>query len=202
MVKPAGAAPHAVLYPTVAEAAHRTGATAVGLVDVGTSAVANLELDQVRIRYSNGQSLGDPASPVEVSCSLVGGRPVPVRALPEVVERIAVASKSVDLLPHAVAEVPSRVLPVVITTWALSRLRPRRRLELVQRLHDAASGRTVVWVSVEGVGVAPTVPTLGDRPASGHSIVGLAVLDGSNRQSEAVGRCWSRGQYLAWLAGS
>jgi hypothetical protein len=53
---------------------------------------------------------------------------------------------------------------------------------------------------VEGVGVAPTVPTLGDRLASGHSIVGLAVSDGSGLRTEAIARCWSRGRLLAWLA--
>jgi hypothetical protein len=60
----------------------------------------------------------------------------------------------------------------------------------------------VAWVSVEGVGVAPAVPTLGDRRASGHSTIGLAVLDGSVLHAEALGRCWSRGRLLAWLAGS
>jgi hypothetical protein len=58
----------------------------------------------------------------------------------------------------------------------------------------------VAWVSAEGVGVAPSVPTLGDRHASGHSIVGLAVLDRSARRVEAIGRCWSRGRFLSWLA--
>jgi hypothetical protein len=64
----------------------------------------------------------------------------------------------------------------------------------------------VAWVSVEGVGVAPEIPTLGDRPASGHSIIGLAVFDrhpeGTRLRTEALGRCWSRGRWLAWLADS
>ncbi|MET9830263.1 hypothetical protein ABZ078_13275 [Streptomyces sp. NPDC006385] len=60
----------------------------------------------------------------------------------------------------------------------------------------------MAWVSAEGVGVAPTIPTLGDRRASGHSIIGLAVFDHSTLRAEAVGRCWSRGRLLAWLAGS
>jgi hypothetical protein len=55
-------------------------------------------------------------------------------------------------------------------------------------------------VSLEGVGVAPSIPTLGDRRASGHSIIGLAVFDRSTARTEAVGRCWSRGRLLAWLA--
>jgi hypothetical protein len=52
------------------------------------------------------------------------------------------------------------------------------------------------------VGVAPEIPTLGDRRASGHSIVGLAVLDRSTLRAEALGRCWSRGRLLSWLADS
>jgi hypothetical protein len=52
------------------------------------------------------------------------------------------------------------------------------------------------------VGVAPTIPTLGDRRASGHSIIGLAVFDRSALRAEAIGRCWSQGRLLAWLADS
>jgi len=55
---------------------------------------------------------------------------------------------------------------------------------------------------VEGVGVAPSVPTLGDRPASGHSIIGVALLGRPALPAEAVGRCWSRGRFVSWLAGS
>ena len=67
---------------------------------------------------------------------------------------------------------------------------------------EAAAGRAVAWVSAEGVGVAPTIPTLGDRRASGHSIIGLAVFDRSALRAEAIGRCWSQGRLLAWLADS
>jgi hypothetical protein len=96
---------------------------------------------------------------------------------------------------------------VVITTWALSSLPPAGRQRFLHRLGEAAAGRTVAWVSVEGVGVAPSVPTLGDRRASGHSIIGLAVtglaVPGQPAlRAEAIGRCWSRGRFLAWLAGS
>jgi hypothetical protein len=77
-----------------------------------------------------------------------------------------------------------------------------RRLRFLHRLGDAAAGRPVAWVSAEGVGVAPAIPTLGDRRASGHSIIGLAMLGPSVLHAEAIGRCWSRGSMLAWLAGS
>jgi hypothetical protein len=58
-----------VLYPAIAEAARRVGANAVGLIDVGTSAGLNLTVDRVGITYSNGQWLGDPASPVQHTSS-------------------------------------------------------------------------------------------------------------------------------------
>jgi hypothetical protein len=108
----------------------------------------------------------------------------------------------VEVVADAFARVPTGALPVVTTTWALSRLALERRLRFLHRLDDAAAGRAVAWVSAEGVGVAPTIPTLGDRRASGHSIIGLAVFDRSALRAEAVGRCWSQGRLLAWLAGS
>ena len=238
----------AVLYPAVAEAAHRAGADAVGLIDVGGSAGLSLHLDRVGIAYGNGQSLGDPSSSVQLSASVKGDRPVPARAVPEVVARVGVGpdpldvtdpedarwlracvwpdqterlarldaelalaatapvllvrGNPVEVLPDALARVPAGALPVVVTAWALSSLPLEGRLCFLRHLEEAAEGRAVAWVSVEGVGVAPAVPTLGDRPASGHSIVGVAVGDRSALRAEAVARCWSRGRWLQWLADS
>jgi hypothetical protein len=234
----------AVLYPAIAEAARRVGANTVGLIDVGGSAGLNLHVDRVGITYSNGQSLGDPSSPVQLSSSIVGDRPIPTRAMPEVVARVGVdldpvdvtdaddarwlraclspdqperaarldaemalaatapalllQGDAVEVLPDAFARVPADALPVVTTTWALSHVPLENRLRFLHRL-DEAAGRAVAWVSAEGVGVAPAIPTLGDRRASGHSIIGLAVFDRSALRAEAIGRCWSRGRFLAWL---
>ncbi|MEU6687217.1 DUF2332 domain-containing protein [Streptomyces sp. NPDC046832] len=106
----------------------------------------------------------------------------------------------VEVLSDAVARVPAGALPVVTTTWALSRFPVESRRRFVERLVAAAADRPVAWVSAEGVGVAPTIPALGDRRASGHSIIGVAVFDRSARHVDAVGRCWSRGRLLSWLA--
>ena len=235
----------AVLYPAIAEAARRVGADAVGLISVGSSAGLDLHVDRVGITYGNGQALGDPSSPVQVSSSIVGGRPVPALAMPEVVARVGIDHDPVDVasaddarwlraclppdqperiarleaelalaasdpplllhgnavevLPDAFARVPADALPVVTTTWALSRLAPEGRIRLLHRLQEVAVDRPVAWVSVEGVGVAPEVPTLGDRRASGHSITGLVVLDRSGLRAAALGRCWSRNRLLSWL---
>jgi hypothetical protein len=238
----------AVLYPAIAEAAHRVGATAVGLIDVGCCAGLSLNVDRVGITYSNGQSLGDPSAGVQLPASVVGDRPIPARAMPKVVARVGVDLDPVDvtnaddarwlraclwpdqperaarleaelalaatapplllhgdaveMLPGAFARVPADALPVVTTTWALSHFPLESRLRFLHRLDEAAAGRAVAWVSAEGVGVAPAIPTLGDRRASGHSIIGLAVFGQSALRAEAIGRCWSQGRFLAWLAAS
>jgi hypothetical protein len=238
----------AALYPAIAEAARRAGAKAVGLIDVGCSAGLNLNVDRVGITYGNGPSLGDPSSPVQLRSRIAHDRPVPTRAIPEVVARIGVDLDPIDvtdadaarwlraclppdrperiarldaemalaatarplllsgdvaeLLPDAIDRVPADALPVVITTWALSRFPRETRQRFLCRLEEAGASRAVAWVSAEGVGVAPTIPTLGDRPASGHSIIGLALFGLSAPPAETIGRCWSRGHVLAWLADS
>ncbi len=191
----------AVVYPAVAEIAHRAGAEAIGIVDLGGPAGLELALDRVGIAYSDGVRLGEVTAAAQVSARVVGGRRVPDRAVPEVAARTSVDPAEVEVqLPKVLARTPDGALPVVVTTWALSRLTPEGRLRFLQRLDDAATERPVAWVSVEGVGVAPGVPTLGDRRASGHSIVAVAVLDRTSLRVEAVGRCWSRGRQLVWLA--
>jgi hypothetical protein len=239
---------YAVLHPAIAEAARRADAHAVGLIDIGCSAGLNLNVDRVGITYSNGPSLGDPSSVVQRTSSIVHDRPVPARAMPDVVARIGIdrdpidvtaaddarwlraclppdqperlvrldeemalaaatpplllPGDAVELLADAIAHVPADALPVVTTTWTLSQFPIEGRLRFLHRLEEAAVGRPLAWVSAEGVGVAPTMPTLGDRPASGHSIIGLALFGRSALPAEAIGRCWSRGRLLEWLADS
>jgi len=110
------------------------------------------------------------------------------------------AGDPIDVLPAAIADVPADAVPVVTTTWALARHSRDDRLRFLQQLDRAATHRPVAWVSVEGVGVAPAVPTFGDRHASGHSIIGVTVFEHGRLYAEAVGRCWSRGRLISWLA--
>ncbi|MBK1783910.1 DUF2332 domain-containing protein [Prauserella cavernicola] len=238
----------AVLYPAVAEAARRAGATSVGLIDVDGGPGLNVHLDRVGITYDDGRTLGDASSPVRLRSSIVGGKSVSELAIPEVVARIGVGidpvdvtdaddarwlraclppdrperiaaldaelalaaaepplllrGAALDVLPEALARVPAGALPIVTTTWALSAFSLENRLRLVHLLDAAATDRPVAWVSAEGVGVAPAIPTFGDRRASGHSIIGLAEFAHATTRAEALGRCWSRGRLLAWLAES
>ncbi|MFF0340771.1 DUF2332 domain-containing protein [Kribbella sp. NPDC004875] len=236
---------YAVLYPAVAEVARRVDAEAIALIDVGRAGGLNLNVDRVGIAYSDGQSLGDSGSSVQVSASIVGDRRLPAGAIPQVVRRAVVdvdpvdvtdvdqtrwlraclppddgdglallgaelelagaaaptliRGEPVDMLPHALAQVPADVVPVVTTTWALSNVPLEGRLRFFQHLNDAATHRPVAWVAVEGVGVAPAIPTFGDRRASGHSIISLATFSHSSLHAESVGRTWSRGKLLSWL---
>ncbi|HEX6025189.1 MAG TPA: DUF2332 domain-containing protein [Solirubrobacter sp.] len=228
----------AVLYPAIAEAARRAGADAVGLIDVGCGAGLNLNVDRVHVTYSNGQSLGDPSSPVRLS-SVVKHGSLATRQIPEVVAKVGIDRDPLDLtdaddarwlralvppddqeqaaridaeialaatvpirndpleaLPEALERVPPDALPVVTTTWALARYTLEDRLRFLQCLEGH---RTVAWVSIEGVGVALAIPRLGDRPAFGHSTIGVTILNRSSLHAEAVGRCWSRGRWLSWL---
>src|SRR5260370_23522364 len=100
---------------------------------------------------------------------------------------------AVEVLPDAFARVPADALPVVTTTWALSHFRLESRLRFLHRLDEAAAGPAVAWVSAEGGGVAAAIPTLGDRRASGHTIIGLAVVDRVALRARANCPCRSRG---------
>ncbi len=112
---------------------------------------------------------------------------------------LRIVGDPVAALPSAVSALPAGVTPIVITTWAVSTLAAARRAALLAAVASLARERPIAWVSVEGVGVAPSIPTFGDRPASGHSILGLAVSSGGQLHFDAVGRCWQRGAKLAWL---
>lgn len=189
----------AVLRAAVAEAASRARADAIGLVDLAREPWRNLDVDEVAVAYGGGPDAGGGACP-RVRCRLVGARPVPAREPPAVAAKVSAGA--LTELAAACAQVPADALPVVTTTWSLSRLSLADRLRFLDTLIDASARRTLAWVSVEGVGVAPGVPTLGDRRASGHSIVGVTLLDRETVRAEAVGRCWSRGRVLEWLAGA
>lgn len=190
----------AVLYAAVAEAAHRGRAGSIDLIDFGKSAGSNFHLDEVAIRYGSGQILGDPSSGFLVTSRVAGERPLPTRGLPRVDGKRA--AKSLDELSAALDRVSDGVLPMVTTTWALSRYSLEDRLRFLNVLTDAGDHRPVGWASIEGVGVAPGISTLGDRRASGHSIVGVALFDRRGVRAEAVGRCWSRGRVVDWVMGT
>lgn len=107
---------------------------------------------------------------------------------------------ALDLLPDAVSRVPAGALVVVTTTWALAYFELGDRLRFLRRIDEVAASRPVAWVSAEGVGIAPGVPTMGDSRLAGHSLVGLAMGDGPRLTVDAIARCHPHGRWLEWLA--
>lgn len=67
----------------------------ISLVDVGTSAGLNLQLDQYQYRYSPGGRVGGQ-SPVVLECATRGDVPIPAE-LPTVVGRIGIDQHPIDL---------------------------------------------------------------------------------------------------------
>ena len=105
----------------------------------------------------------------------------------------------IDVLPEVLAALAPDALPVVTTTWAIAYLKPSDRLRFLQRLSAAAIDRPVAWVSAEGVGLAPAVPTLGDAKGSVHSLIGVAVAQGARFDVETIARCHPHGRWVEWL---
>lgn len=110
------------------------------------------------------------------------------------------AGNALDVLPDAVAASPDDALIVVTTTWAIAYLSLEDRLRFFRRLDEQAAGRTIAWVSGEGVGIAPGVPTMGDTRLSPHSLVGLVMLGGRRVEAETLARCHPHGTWLEWLS--
>jgi hypothetical protein len=175
---------------------------------VGDRSLNAVPMPEVAVRVAVGPDLVDVTDPDEARWLRACVPPDRVERLERLGAEVQLAAAEppalvhgdvLDTLPEAIAAVPGDVLPVVMTTWVLSRLSLEERLRFLQRLDQAATRRPVAWVSVEGVGVAPGVPTFGDRPASGHSILGISLFEHSSFHSTAVGRAWLRGEMLTWL---
>jgi len=83
----------ALFLPALGMIAEEHGA--LSLVDVGTSAGLNLQLDRYEYHYSPGGNLGG-RSPVALECGTRGAVPVPAE-LPTVVRRIGIDQHPIDL---------------------------------------------------------------------------------------------------------
>lgn len=71
----------------------------LALVDLGTGAGLGLHLDRYRYRFGTGpgaRTVGDPSSPVLLTCAVRGTPPVPSR-VPELTARVGVDAEPLDL---------------------------------------------------------------------------------------------------------
>lgn len=71
--------------------------TALGLIDVGTSAGLNLLCDRYRLDYGDHGATGPAESPVELRCRVVAGRPPIAERLPALASRVGIDREPVDL---------------------------------------------------------------------------------------------------------
>jgi hypothetical protein len=82
----------------------------LALLDLGTGAGLGLQLDRFRYRYSGppagpgrDDTVGDPASRLELMCSVRGDVPVPVpRTMPMIVDRVGVDVEPLDVADEGV----------------------------------------------------------------------------------------------------
>ncbi len=88
----------AVLLPAFAHV-HAAFDRPLDVIEIGCSAGLNLLLDHFHYRYSDGRAWGDPSSPVQLSCDVLG--PVP----PPLPSELPIASRQgVDLAPVDVTD--------------------------------------------------------------------------------------------------
>ncbi len=88
----------ACLLPAFGLVADRGGGQPLALVEVGASAGLNLLWDRYGYRYSDGTTVGDPAAPVQLACTLRGEhRPPLPSTFPAVASRVGLDLNPVDL---------------------------------------------------------------------------------------------------------
>jgi len=88
----------AYLVPAFGWIARRAEGRPLALVDIGTSAGLNLLWDRFGYDYGDGQRVGDPNSPVQLTCEFRGERRPPIpAALPDAAFRVGLDLNPVDV---------------------------------------------------------------------------------------------------------
>jgi hypothetical protein len=130
---------------------------ALSLIDVGTSAGLNLQLDRYLYRYSPGGSVGEP-SPVELACGTRGPVPVPTE-MPAISGRIGIDQHPIDLSR------PEEARWLMACVWPDQADRFERiRAAIVLAQHSEAEIRTAD--AIDGLR-----PALTDAAITGHPVV-------------------------------
>jgi hypothetical protein len=88
----------ACLLPAFALAARRAGDRPLALIEIGASAGLNLLWDRYAYHYGGGRWCGDPASPVQLRCTLRGtmAPPLPKR-MPKIAWRYGIDLNPIDV---------------------------------------------------------------------------------------------------------
>ncbi len=112
----------ALLLPAIAKV-QKAVSSEIALIDVGASSGLNLLLDRYFYSYSDGTQLGNPDSPLKISCEIRGAN-LELEAIPKIARRIGIDLNPIDLSD------PEEVL------WTMSLVWPDQ-VERVERLKSA-----------------------------------------------------------------
>jgi hypothetical protein len=116
-------------------------------------------------------------------------------------ERVAVALSESGEALRAIEAAPARKRRPEVILGALHDLALAGRAPALSAAYAAADGDAAAGAALEVLlRMTDSVVAIAVRRQT--RAIGLAVFDGSALRTEAIGRCWSRGRMLAWLADS
>ena len=116
-------------------------------------------------------------------------------------ERVAVALSESDAALRAIEAAPARRRQPRMILAALHDLALARRAPALAAAYAAADGDAAAGAAIDTLArMTDSVVAIAVRRQT--RAIGLAVFDGSALRTEAIGRCWSQGRMLAWLADS
>lgn len=118
---------------------------------------------------------------------------VALRDPPPLIEGDMVAAVS-----SLVASTPPGITPLVFHTNAVNYLRSEQRLSLVEAITSASADRRVLWLSGEGAGVLPDLPTPADAIEMAGIPIVLSDLQHGARQSTLLGIAGVQGSWIDW----
>ena len=133
----------AVIGPALTVVASRLGAPLAHL-DVGCSAGLNLLCDRYRLDYGLAGATGPISAPVQIQCTVAGGRPPISPLLPAIAERVGLDRQPVDV--HD----PHQIRWQLACVWPDTGRLPRTRLALEEARRTPAT--LVRGDAVEDVG--------------------------------------------------
>ncbi len=109
-----------------------------------------------------------------------------------------------EQLVPLLCELPSDVVPCIVSTWALAYLESNGRQQLYEQLSSLGEDRDLALVTAEYPHVTPWLPRP-DRQAAveegkGATLLGLTTWSGGEPGREVLAWMQAHGQWIDWLA--
>ena len=112
-----------------------------------------------------------------------------------------VRGDAVDSVRDVVLGLPSDLVAVVTTTWALAYLSEERRVAFRDALAEVSRQRPVAWISGEGPGVVDTfagIEAPSDAQGMQASLLGLVVFRSGDLAAELLAFVHPHGSWIDW----